>query len=721
MEKSYQNYFAYTIIKRQGTGTGSLRVFDWRDTADPSAPCLTLFIEIETSDKENEKIIATLAEVLSDQFFNAPTETVEFAFESALAKANIAIKDTLLIKPKNWLNKIHILVVAGRDQELHLSSVGRAHAFLVHRGQIMDVVASADGTIRTPNPVKLFSNIVSGRLLGQDALVVSNEAVLDYLSPERIRKTAQDFDPAAATAKFNELLATAPTNKQFALVIIKRLALPVRSPAASPSAASVKIEETVLAKRPELQSSRLNNRQLIIDKSLARASALGKTTLSITSRYAQIGLSATLSGVSKSLEIIQGKLTAAGPRLAKTPRLAVTLWRDNEARHYHLRRFKTNWQKKLLNTKTYISNLSPKQSRILLTTLVLALIFMASIIWRAYGKSSAANKAAYQSNMNSATQKIDQAEASLIYRDEARSRQLLNEINALLPALPQGSSEERARYEEFKTSAANIQNTLDKKQILGSLTPWLTAPAGQNDNTGFAKLGTDYYFYNAPARQIAKIDFSAPALADLTTLTTIRPFKEVVAYGSNNLALIGDTTFDLLNVKTGDITNKDLAAGPADSRAWFSYAKNLYVLAPRSGTIIRYRENELSSPQPWLKETVDLSTAADMAVDGQIYVLTDSAIAVLASGRASANVNLSLSEKLGTNARFILDPNINSLFILDGDHERVLHLSKKGDLYNQYISADFLGAKSLLVDSEEKFVYVLNGDKIFRVAILPPA
>ena len=108
-------------------------------------------------------------------------------------------------------------------------------------------------------------------------------------------------------------------------------------------------------------------------------------------------------------------------------------------------------------------------------------------------------------------------------------------------------------------------------------------------------------------------------------------------------------------------------------------------------------------------------------MDGQVAILNNSAIATLASGRLDSSLSLPLSENLGAGARFARDADLNSLFILDGQHERLLHLSKKGDLYNQYLSPDLKNASALIISKDEKYAYILSGDKIFRIEILPPA
>ena len=219
MKKDSTNSIKYNIIKKQAS-SGYIEVFEIENAKYKNKKML-LFVEIEASDRDNEKIIQILKKELSGHFFNTPAQTDEYAFENALAKANIKIKDILLSKPKNWLNKIHIGIIALCNDEIYIAPIGNIHAFLIHNEKISDVLDSSQE--QTPNPVKLFTNIVSGKLTTGNAMVITNESVHDYLSEERIRKSAHENQPEEAIAKLSELLSHAPENKQFGLAIIKKI------------------------------------------------------------------------------------------------------------------------------------------------------------------------------------------------------------------------------------------------------------------------------------------------------------------------------------------------------------------------------------------------------------------------------------------------------------------------------------------------------------------
>ena len=89
MDKKLTNYFAYNVIKRQAA-SGSISIFELSQKENPKKR-LIFFIEIEASDKDNETITDFLADELEKQFFNAPTQNLEYGFENALAKANIKV------------------------------------------------------------------------------------------------------------------------------------------------------------------------------------------------------------------------------------------------------------------------------------------------------------------------------------------------------------------------------------------------------------------------------------------------------------------------------------------------------------------------------------------------------------------------------------------------------------------------------------------------------
>src|SRR3990167_3658909 len=114
MDKDYKNLIQSGVIDRQLNRGGLLKVANLRGESRQKGEII-LLIEIESSDKDNQEIIETMSQRMGQEYFEAPTKSIEYSFENALSKVNIKMKDILLSKPKNWLTKMHIMAIAVKD------------------------------------------------------------------------------------------------------------------------------------------------------------------------------------------------------------------------------------------------------------------------------------------------------------------------------------------------------------------------------------------------------------------------------------------------------------------------------------------------------------------------------------------------------------------------------------------------------------------------------
>jgi|GEM_PF-1389190 len=731
MEKQYTNYSDQTIIKRQGGGVGTLRILEFKDPAAPEES-LTFFIEIETSDKENERIVRILSEELRDQFFNAPTDSVEFAFENALSRANIAIKDTLLIKPKNWLNKIHVAILACKDQEVHLSSVGSTHAFLVHRDQIVDVLDGGGKTAgahaaergysaRTPNPVKLFSNITSGRLLPNDALVLINESVLDYLSPERIRKTAMDFEPATAANKFHELLSAAPANKQFGVVVIKRLPMQDLAVQKQERQAEEKLEKEIAVEKylkPSAPSSIESKQTALSAMLLEGGKKLSVSLLEALAKYGQIGLALTLNFLSKFLEKAQLKLADLLPIISRSPAFLKTFISDSEARNYHGAKIKQWFIFKKQALANYFRSLPWRQKRVLAAIVGLVIILTGSICLRIYNNNQTEKKAAFKKEITALGQQIDQTEAALLYNDQARAREILAAVKNRLSNLLANNGGNNADQQALQKRISDLENKLDKKIVLNDLTAIATLNPGSDDTSGLILTDTTTLYYNGNQKQLFRLDIQSGLLSPFTALADKEPFKQAVLIDSKTLALLAESAAMLADIEKETVASQDFSFPANHPEPFTGYARNLYTFSRAAKTVTRYREGSFNKADNWLKQDYDLSKMTDIIVDGSLYLLSeDGKIHVLSSGYPTTTIELNLSQPLGNGAKFYLSEDVANFYVLDSANNRLLKFTRKGELLGQYISPSLKEARELIVPKGETEAIILSGDKIYRLPL----
>ncbi|MDZ4221529.1 MAG: hypothetical protein U1C18_01495, partial [Patescibacteria group bacterium] len=345
--KSRHTTIVSTEVLRQSGAPGSLHVFELSNEQAKDQR-LVVLAEIEISDKDNEIIIEDLVREIEQQFFNSPTKETEYAFENALAKANIKVKDILLAKPKNWLNRIHVAVLAIADSEVHMASVGMVHAFLAHNGKIVDVLKTPHGPA-APNPVKLFTNIVSGTLAPNTSMVLANESVLDYLSVERIRKCAQELDAPEALAALTELLGRAPSHKQFGLAVVSRqeqsaFAAPPSKDAPEPEKTSSPAEEYPEEEEYETVPAYRSEPSRADARTAPRTAAAGRSTAAaaakIAAHYGQIALTFALAALAKSLEALQRAVRRGVPAAVGMSKTVFASLKSKDTRAYIITRIK---------------------------------------------------------------------------------------------------------------------------------------------------------------------------------------------------------------------------------------------------------------------------------------------------------------------------------------------------------------------------------------------
>lgn len=714
MPKEHINVTEYTIARSTLASGGSLYIATL-EAEDSQKGNLVFFIEIQTSDKDNDRIIALLERELEKQYFYAPTESVEFSFENALAKANMAVKDILLSKPKNWLTKIHVLALALSDEEVHLSSVGAVTAFLTHQERIVDILTGANDAAPLPNPVKLFSNIVSGRLIPGDAITITNEAVLDYLSVERIRKITQEHDPRVALEKLFELLSQAPASKQFGLAVSKRVMRKSEATEPEPTKQKTSVLDEYFEPHDEEDNATFVHESG--RNALATAGELARS-------WGSLLVAGILRGASATLEWLEQSAGVLLPKLARLGGLIAGLWRNRKARDYHLSHLKTAFKKRATAIPHSFKQLPRGRKTIALVVIGLALVFVASVSIRARQQASETAEQSYQALVSEIEIKRDQAQATLIYQEETRAREIISEALGLLAQLPQKNSEQEARHVALKNELDTLLDRSQKKKPLKDLVALATvipAPLSPNQ-AGLLSLGEQVFFYDGVGERISLLNTKQGLLLTLPLENQgMESFNTAIALQGSLIAAINQETVLFVDTARETVRKERFSFDPATVTPFASYARNLYTVSKTQNEIIRYREagRGFTGAQEWLSEDYTLSGMVDIAVDGAIYTLHENGdIHVFLNGAPSAVLPFPLpDDPPGVGVSFYTNENIDTIYILDPAKKRILKMSKQGELEIQLLAEEFASASDMATSNEKTELYVLAGDKIYRIPV----
>jgi hypothetical protein len=153
-----------------------------------------------------------------------------------------------------------------------------------------------------------------------------------------------------------------------------------------------------------------------------------------------------------------------------------------------------------------------------------------------------------------------------------------------------------------------------------------------------------------------------------------------------------------------------------------TYGGNIYLLDSAQNQIVKYiaLESGFSAPRNYLvaTETPDFSNAQDLAIDGWVYVLKqDGTILKYLQGAQEFFVVTGLDPVFSDPVTIYTEPEADHLYILDQKGSRIVVLTKTGDYHSQYVIPDLTGATDLVVVEKERQIYVLKGDKIYRIEL----
>jgi len=367
----------------------------------------------------------------------------------------------------------------------------------------------------------------------------------------------------------------------------------------------------------------------------------------------------------------------------------------------------------------------------------------------------------YQAEENTvALEYLEQAEQQL---NNLRTSSLVTESNELLWA---GYQELERDYERAQTQLQRV-SFFDNPEVLAEH-PFLLAeddpslggrfssvvvPPATTVSTDTNALDAIRYIYaldnNRNKSQLYRIPRSGGAPEPYLTMddeiqrTVVGPIY-AQAWRVDNIVAVdeGPNGFGYYFRNNGEWNYTRLGGSelwaPGDDRLDLeTYGGNLYVWGAETGEVLRYESGAYGNPPTlWLDpaglEGYDISTAVDMSVDGNIYLLQpDGRILVLSAGRVEREiVPEGLMPPIDVVTRMVITgpPGEGSIFLLEPFNERIIQLDKAtGNLVQQMqmhgnSSIQLTHLVDFYVDNSSirPVFYIVNGGQIVRVEVPDP-
>jgi len=605
---------------------------------------------------QNIHFLERLARVIKEKFYSSTLVKPEKSLKNSLKEANDFLENIAKRGDVSWLGNLSFGVISLKNFELNFTKVGDLKFLLLRRGGVLDIDQKLKLEDFEPYPLKIFGNIISGKLAENDILLALTNKVYETFQSQSIS---------------NEIARIKPFDEK-------------------------KLGEVLKTKNDLL--SKISGICLLIY---------------LTSKETAAGKRETISPQPRefSLKEIFRPITLRLKGLIKKPRLEFK-------KGFKLKLPRVSWAKKLKVPKFTF----PKLNKNLI--LVLVLIFFLALGWVLTQREEKQQLEKYQATLNEIQETQNQAQTFLILaktnpQAEKEARFLLKEswekispLSKIASTLPQNFNKEIISLKENISKnlyQLNKLEIIEEPETIFEFSPKNFIPQK------LVIFEKELYFFSPYSQNLFKVNLKGEG----QLIQINQKFSLAVAL-DNSISFFSKPN-QLTILKGGDFSQFTLETSPDSNYEHLSsYKSNLYFFDKNSGEIIKYsyRGNlEWEAPQLWLAFQAKKATdSKSMAINGSVWLLNrDNSLSRYYGGWPQETITLDIFPSPKNFSKIFTSPTLPYLYLLEPEQNRIVILNKSGQVVKQFQSEKFDNLLDFAVSSNAKTIYLLNGQKVYRI------
>ncbi|MBU0476745.1 hypothetical protein KKB68_01935 [Patescibacteria group bacterium] len=662
---------------------------------------------------DHNRFLGNLASFIKKTFYTRSGFSPEKSLKESLKKANSFLEDIARNDDVSWLGNLNLAILNLKRFELNFTKVGEIKIILLRSGEIIDISKNLEFSGIEPYPLKVFGNIVSGKLSKDDVILILTKEIFSVFSKEKLLN------------KIAQLSLTALNTKDDKEKIIKGKSL----------------REIFKAQKEELLNASGVCLLIFLNKEASskerKAIFLQKPTQGLTlfqifksfgeifKKVIPITLIKTKT-LTQAIKLPQGKNkikllkpNLPSPRLASYASFFSKILKNRDAIPALPSPAKIKKVLRNFKAKKEIKKLLQNKSAILVLTLILFLVIGFFI----FKKEEQKLLQGYQQDLNNIQEKTLQAENFLIFKNEKQAdilfRQAWEDILPLTkiePTLPADFlNQVLSLKQSIEENLFNL-NGLEKiedPQLLFEFEPEQFIPqkiVADKENIYFFSPYSQNLFEINPNGQGQLIESSQKF--DLATY-----LKDSVLFFTRP-----DKIATLENGQLKQSFKLELFPSDLNFNDLSSYQSNLYFLDKKRGEIIKYSylgNFEWGSPQDWLRSKIKKPfEVKSMTIDNSLWLLTkDNSINKYYSGQYQETINLDFFPYPENLSKIFTSPSLPYLYLLETAQNRIIILDKSGKIIKQFQSEKFDNLLDFTVSGNGKIIYLLNAQKVYQIKL----
>lgn len=641
--------------------------------------------ELRNALPQNSKLLDRLASKIKKNYYQLSAQAdIEKSFKQGLKQANELLKEEEKQENVSWLGNLNFALLSVKNSKLYFSKAGDIKILLGRAGRVIDISENVEQKEKE-YPLEIFSNLASGSLTSEDKLLVATQEVWRLFAKKDL---------------YSEVLE-----------VFQRIQKPNK----------VYGELKKVFNRHKRNLSDVSGVFLLIGLGMeAPKLAISPRRFTFSPRLPKIPVVSAFTCFCKKL---RGLLSEVVQKSKSFKKPGVSLPQSREK----LKTAPSSVKDKLSGLFKFPQISLPKISFPPISTLkkfsilILALIVILGIgnyIFK-YQRQKEIDKA--QKILEEATQKAQQAENSLIFKDPQRANRLYQKawetVRPLTKPQTPLTSEANSLKQSIETQLFKLNNLekIDQPNLFFEL----------RDKDFTAKHLTYYdsklYFIGNNSESPLAYKLSLPSKT-LNTLFLDQPVDLGIPTRDSLILLSRPQT--LYQIKWGKTYTKKITLPYSDFkiRDWSRFGSNIYFLDSQNKEIVKYNiepQSKKLKGKLWLDSpTQQLKDPKDIAIDGSIWILNqDNSIDRYFGGKYQETLTLNLFPYPENISQIYTSPNSFHIYLLEPQSNRLIIIDKTAQVVRQFQSNKFDDLKDFVVMESSNTIYLLSNSKVYQIQL----
>ncbi len=367
------------------------------------------------------------------------------------------------------------------------------------------------------------------------------------------------------------------------------------------------------------------------------------------------------------------------------------------------------WSRTWKSGSKSISKLSILNKASMVGILVIIVVLVGTIFGLKARKSHNIAEEAFAGTIAQVDERLNAADASLIYSDIPAARRAINEAETSLNTLELNKQRYVDQAAERELRIAGLY-----EQVRLVIQPEFTRISIPT-NDGFSTNGKVVMHSNGV---ISRIDQSSLLSSNVANPNSVSP-KASTAFNNDIVFTTQEKSLARYRSDQGSIQSVGINAVEnelVNAHDLLHYGERLYVLVPVDNQIYRHQlieDQDYGPGTAWLKDPVDFSQATAITIDGTLWVSDGATIRHFDQGTEVGFPQEIIDPPLQSVTDLWTDNDSSLLFVLEALGDRLVVLDKETNaLLGQYVDPALRSARGLSIDVNNRTAYVVTQSEL---------